>query len=217
MNERTVPSPAPLANRLSAIGTVPNISAYIGTPTAVAIGTEYHLSAPSTFSTNSAGITLCIIAPIPTPTNIYGATFLTVSNTFSFAKDILSFVVGSSISKSTFGAFRINSSISSSILDFSIINPPITAKIKPTITYATAILVPNILIKSTSDPKSTSGDDIKNENVAPKGSPALVNPINNGIDEHEQNGVTVPKSAASILIFIPLNLSNIFFVFSGGK
>jgi len=43
------------------------------------------------------------------------------------------------------------------------------------------------------------GDEIRNENVTPSGKPALVNPINSGIDEHEQNGVTVPKSAAIIL------------------
>ena len=37
---------------------------------------------------------------------------------------------------------------------------------------------------------------MRNENVTPSGSPALVNPINSGIDEHEQNGVTVPSKAA---------------------
>ena len=58
---------------------------------------------------------------------------------------------------------------------------------------------------------------MRNENVTPKGSPALVNPINNGIDEQEQNGVTVPRSAAIIFAHIPLNLPNIFLVLSGGK
>ena len=38
-------------------------------------------------------------------------------------------------------------------------------------------------------PKSTIGDEIKNENVTPSGSPALVKPMNSGIDEQEQNGV----------------------------
>jgi len=42
INERTVPSPTPLATKASAIGKVPNISAYIGTPIKVAIRTEYH-------------------------------------------------------------------------------------------------------------------------------------------------------------------------------
>ena len=80
-----------------------------------------------------------------------------------------------------------------------------------------ATSAPNTLISSTREPKSTSGDDIKNENVTPSGRPALVNPLNNGIDEHDQNGVTVPRSAEKILAFIPLNFPSIFFVFSGGK
>ena len=41
--------------------------------------------------------------------------------------------------------------------------------------------------------------------------------MNNGIDEHEQNGVTVPRRAAMIFAHIPLNLPNIFLVLSGGK
>ena len=59
--------------------------------------------------------------------------------------------------------------------------------------------------------------DIKNENVTPIGSPALVKPMNSGIEEQEQNGVTVPRSAPSILAVIPSNLPNIFLVLSGGK
>ena len=58
---------------------------------------------------------------------------------------------------------------------------------------------------------------IKNENVIPSGSPALVNPINIGIEEQEQNGVTVPSNAEIVAPVIPLNLVNIFLVFSGGK
>ena len=50
---------------------------------------------------------------------------------------------------------------------------------------------------------------MRKEKVTPKGSPALVNPINNGIDEQEQNGVTVPRRAAMIFAPIPLNLPNI--------
>ena len=59
--------------------------------------------------------------------------------------------------------------------------------------------------------------DIKKENVTPSGKPALVNPINKGMEEHEQNGVTVPKRAAIIFAPIPRNLPNIFLVLSGGK
>ncbi len=58
---------------------------------------------------------------------------------------------------------------------------------------------------------------MRNENVTPTGKPALVNPMNNGIDEQEQNGVTVPNSADKKLAVMPLNLPNIFLVLSGGK
>ena len=47
------------------------------------------------------------------------------------------------------------------------------------------------------------GDDIKNEKVTPRGSPALVKPIKSGIDEQEQNGVTVPSNAAMIFARVP--------------
>ena len=61
------------------------------------------------------------------------------------------------------------------------------------------------------------GEDIRKENVTPNGSPALVNPMNSGMEEQEQNGVTVPRRAASIFAHIPLNLPSIFLVLSGGK
>ena len=61
------------------------------------------------------------------------------------------------------------------------------------------------------------GEDIKNENVTPKGNPALEKPINNGIEEQEQKGVTVPRSAEIIFAQMPLNLLNILLLFSGGK
>jgi hypothetical protein len=75
----------------------------------------------------------------------------------------------------------------------------------------------NILASNKTEAKSTRGDDIRNEKVTPKGSPALVKPINNGIDEHEQKGVTVPSNAPDIFPVIPLNLPNILLVLSGGK
>jgi hypothetical protein len=80
-----------------------------------------------------------------------------------------------------------------------------------------AIVQLNILANNKIEAKSTSGDDIKNENVTPNGNPALVNPINKGIDEQEQNGVTVPSNAPIIFAVIPLNLPIIFLVLSGGK
>ena len=47
------------------------------------------------------------------------------------------------------------------------------------------------------------GEEIKKEKVTPKGSPALVKPINSGIEEQEQNGVTVPSKAEMIFARIP--------------
>ena len=76
---------------------------------------------------------------------------------------------------------------------------------------------PKILVKSNNDPKSTSGDEIRNENVTPMGSPALVKPIKSGIDEQEQKGVTVPSRADMHLAGSPLNLPSIFLLLSGGK
>ena len=66
-----------------------------------------------------------------------------------------------------------------------------------------AIFEPNILISKTREPRSTIGDEIRKENVTPKGSPALVKPIKSGIEEQEQNGVTVPSNAAAIFAPTP--------------
>lgn len=67
-----------------------------------------------------------------------------------------------------------------------------------------------MLINRTKLPKSTIGEEIKNENVTPNGSPALVKPINNGMDEHEQNGVIVPSNAEIQLALTLLKRTNIF-------
>ena len=64
-------------------------------------------------------------------------------------------------------------------------------------------MAPKILISNTRLPKSTIGEEIKKEKVTPSGNPALVKPINNGIEEHEQNGVTVPNNADMIFAPIP--------------
>ena len=74
-----------------------------------------------------------------------------------------------------------------------------------------------ILASKITEAKSTRGEEIKNENVTPMGRPALVKPINNGIDEQEQKGVIVPMSAPAIFAFNPLILPKIFLVRSGGK
>lgn len=59
--------------------------------------------------------------------------------------------------------------------------------------------------------------EIRKENVTPKGNPALVKPINKGIDEQEQNGVTVPSKAATILAPTPWKRPKICLLLSGGK
>ncbi len=57
-----------------------------------------------------------------------------------------------------------------------------------------------MLMSRTSEPRSTIGEDMRNEKVTPPSGnpPAEVKPINNGIDEQEQNGVTVPSKAATM-------------------
>ncbi len=81
--------------------------------------------------------------------------------------------------------------------------PPATATTKPRITKRTATFQPKIPISKTRLPRSTIGEEMRNEKVTPSGNPALVNPTNRGIDEQEQNGVTVPSSAAMIFAHIP--------------
>lgn len=66
-----------------------------------------------------------------------------------------------------------------------------------------AIFHPKILIRRTREPRSTIGEEIKNEKVTPNGNPALVKPINSGMDEQEQNGVTVPSNAATMFAYTP--------------
>ena len=58
MKDNTVPSCAPLYNSAYAIGMVPKISAYIGTPISVASTTPKGFLLPSTVTTHSSGIQL---------------------------------------------------------------------------------------------------------------------------------------------------------------
>ena len=74
-----------------------------------------------------------------------------------------------------------------------------------------------MLISSTREPRSTIGEEIRKEKVTPTGSPALVKPINSGMEEQEQKGVTVPSRAARILAHNPRNRPRIRRVRSGGK
>ena len=63
----------------------------------------------------------------------------------------------------------------------------------------------------------TIGAEIRNENVTPSGTPAVTNPMNSGTAEHEQNGVTMPSSAASTLPADSLRPARIRRVRSGVK
>lgn len=52
-------------------------------------------------------------------------------------------------------------------------------------------------------PKSTSGLEIRKLKVTPLDMPALVKPIKIGIEEQEQNGVTVPSNAPTAFAPMP--------------
>ena len=80
-----------------------------------------------------------------------------------------------------------------------------------------AIFQPKMLISSTRLPRSTMGEEIRKEKVTPSGSPALVKPMNSGMDEQEQNGVTVPSSAAMQFAPMPWKRPRILLVRYGGK
>jgi hypothetical protein len=61
------------------------------------------------------------------------------------------------------------------------------------------------------------GDEIRKEKVTPRGTPASTNPIKSGTAEQEQNGVTMPRSAARILLINSFLCERMRLVRSGGK
>lgn len=71
MNASTVPSCAPFHSSASATGMVPKMSAYIGTPTAVANRTPSGLSPPRIRSIHVSGIQLWMTAPMPAPIRLF--------------------------------------------------------------------------------------------------------------------------------------------------
>src|SRR4030067_633525 len=74
-----------------------------------------------------------------------------------------------------------------------------------------------MLASKSTDARSTRGEDTRKEKVTPIGSPAPVKPMKRGMDEQEQNGVTVPSKAPSRLAPVPVNLPRILLDLSGGK
>ena len=58
------------------------------------------------------------------------------------------------------------------------------------------IFKPNVPKNIATATSFTSGEVIRNAKVTPRGIPPFTKPINNGIEEQEQNGVTAPNSEA---------------------
>ena len=59
--------------------------------------------------------------------------------------------------------------------------------------YTPKVPMPSSIIAAIS---LISGELTKNATLTPNGTPAATKPINSGIDEHEQKGVTTPKNTA---------------------
>src|SRR5664280_291564 len=87
-----------------------------------------------------------------------------------------------------------------------ITQPAIIAMTKPVPTYIAATFHPNIPYKRTTATSLIIGEEIRKENVTPRGTPDSTNPRNKGIAEHEQKGVTIPNADAITLpvkVFFP--------------
>lgn len=56
--------------------------------------------------------------------------------------------------------------------------------------------MPNVQINIATATSFTNGEVIRYAKVTPNGIPPFTKPINNGIDEQEQNGVIAPNSEA---------------------
>ena len=76
---------------------------------------------------------------------------------------------------------------------------------------------PNKPNKRTSATSLIIGAAMRNEKVTPRGTPVVTNPMNNGTAEHEQNGVTTPRSDAKTFPADSLFPARIERVLSGVK
>ena len=65
----------------------------------------------------------------------------------------------------------------------------------PTVTYSRVNFQPNSPHNRTTAISLTRGEVIRNARVTPKGIRAMMNPINRGMLEQEQKGVTAPNPA----------------------
>lgn len=112
---------------------------------------------------------------------------------------------------------RTNSWIWSSMPSRWMTAPPAIAMTSPTTVYMIAICGPKMLMTKTREARSTMGEEMRNENVTPSGSPARVNAMNSGMELQAQNGVTVPSRAPMTLPAIPLKRPRMRLLRSGGK
>src|SRR5450759_4453269 len=87
-----------------------------------------------------------------------------------------------------------------------IIHPAMIDITRPVPTYIAATFHPNIPYRRITATSLIIGEEIRKENVTPRGTPDSTKPRNNGIAEHEQKGVTMPNAAAitfPVKVFFP--------------
>src|SRR5450759_1673832 len=87
-----------------------------------------------------------------------------------------------------------------------IIHPAMIDITRPVPTYIAATFHPNIPYRRITATSLIMGDEIRKENVTPRGTPDSTKPRNKGIAEHEQNGVTMPNADAikfPVKVFFP--------------
>src|SRR3989339_117499 len=155
-------------------------------------------------------------APIITPANMYGKSFLSVVQPSLTAYLLFaSKVFGKKSGCIILGPLSKIISFSTPIKSISI--PQTTPSTIPETAYSVAKRHPNIPPIITNATSLTSGDVIKNENATPAGTPALMNPMKIGIEEQEQNGVTAPNIEAIRLPDPYLAFAINAFVFPGAK
>ena len=79
------------------------------------------------------------------------------------------------------------------------ITPATMAIVRPESRYSPATFQPNRPKSMTSATSLTTGAEMRNEKVTPRGMPDSTKPIKSGTAEHEQKGVMMPSAAARTL------------------
>ena len=93
--------------------------------------------------------------------------------------------------------------------------PAKMAIMRPETIYMSAICQPNMANSMAAAISLISGDAIRNENVMPSGTPDSTNPMKSGTAEQEQNGVGIPRRAATTLPTPSFRPATHFFTFCG--